>query len=98
MTREVSFSVNDALVALDYFIQGFIDHTVGGMLAGLESTGEIKTLDISIEGDEVKISLNSTLVPTNPFVSKIIKNTIVGLLSSLKGVGETNKIDIAIRR
>ena len=98
MTREVSLFVNDAPVALDYFVQGFIDHSLGGMLAALEGTGEIKTLDVTIEGDKVTINLNNTLVPTNPFVNKIIKNTIVGMLSSLRGVDEINKVKIDIKR
>ena len=98
MTREVSFSVNDAPVSLDYFVQGFIEHTVSGMVAALEGTGEIEALDISIEGDEVKINLNNALVPTKTFVNKIIKSTLAGLASSLKGVGEIDKMNITIRR
>jgi len=98
MTRQVSLLVNDAPIALDYFVRGFIDHTIGGMLAALEGTGEIEILDISIEDDEVKINLNNAPVPANRFVSKIIRNTIVGMVSSLKGVSETNRINISIRR
>ena len=79
-------------------VQGFIDHTTSGMIAGLEGTGEIKSLDISIEGDSVTINLNDALVPINPFVNKIIRNTIVGMLSTLKGVGEVNKAEISIRK
>ena len=98
MTREVSLFVNDAPIALDYFVLGFIDHTLGGMLAALEGTGEIETLDVTIEGDEVNINLNNALVPTNPFVNKIIKSTIAGMLSPLRGVDEINKVRIDIRR
>jgi len=98
MTRELSLLVNDAPIALDYFVQGFIDHTLGGILAALEGTGEIKTLDVAIEGDEVTINLNNTVVPINPFVNKIIRNTIVGMVSSLKGVSQINKMNISLRR
>ncbi len=97
-SRQVSLSVNDAPIETDYFVQGFIDHTLGGILAALEGTGEIEILDVSIEGDEVKINLNNALVPTNPFASKIIRNTIVGMVSSLKGVNEINKVKISISR
>ena len=98
MTRQVSLSLNDQPVELDYFVQGFIDHTIGGMLATLKGTGEIKDLDISIEGDEITINLNSAAVPTNPFVSKIITNTIMGMVSSLKGAGEIRSVKITIER
>ena len=98
MTREVSLFVNDVPIDLDYFVLGFIDHTLGGMLAALEGTGEIKTLDVAIEGDKVTINLNNAPVPTNLFVNKIIKSTIVGMLSPLRGVDEINKVKIAIRR
>ena len=97
-SRQVSLSVNDAPIEIDYFVQGFIDHTVGGILAALEGTGEIESLALSIEGDKVTINLNDAMVPINPFVNKIIRNTIVGMVSSLKGVSEVNRMNISIRR
>jgi len=98
MTREVSLLVNGIPVSLEYFVQGFIDQTVGGMLATLEGTGEIEDVNIAIEGNAVNISLNNAQVPLNPFVSKIIKNTIIGMLSSLKGVGEIKTLNMSIKR
>ena len=68
------------------------------MLAGLEGTGEIETLDISIEGDEVGINLNNATVPINLFTSKIVRNTIVGMISPLKGVGQIDRVNISTRR
>ena len=97
-TREINLSVNDVAIALDYFVQRFIDHVVSGMLAGLKGTGEMKSVDISIEGDEVTINLNNDVLPVNSFASKIIRNTVVGMVSSLKGVDEINRINISIRR
>ena len=98
MTKEVSLAVNEIPIQLDYFVQEFIDHVLSGMIAALEGTGEIKTLVVSIEGDNVIIKLNNELVPINLFASKIIKSTIVGMLSPLKGVGEINRIDLSIRK
>ena len=98
MTRELRLSVNDVPIETDYFVEGFIDHVMGGIVASLEGTGEIKNLDVSIEGDRVNINLNNALVPTNYFVNKIIKNTVVGMVSSLKGVDEIHKIRISIIR
>jgi len=97
-SRQVSLSVNDTPIGLDYFVQGFIEHTISGMLAALEGTGEIENLDVSIEGDKVTINLNNAVVPINPFVNKIIRNTIVGMVSSLKGVSEINRINVNVRR
>jgi len=97
-SRQVSLSVNNTPIELDYFVQGFIDHTIEGMLAALEGVGEIKSLALSIDEDKVTVNLNNALVPTNLFVSKIIRNTIAGMLSSLKGVSEINKVKIGIIR
>ena len=98
MTREVKLLVNDQPVEIDYFVQGFIDHTTGGVLAGLEGVGRIESATVSIEGDEVTINLNNALLQINPFVSKIIKNTIVGMVSSLKRVSNVDKVKISIKR
>ena len=97
-TRQISLSVNDVPIEIDYFVQGFIDHIMGGILVSLEGTGEIKTLDVSTEGDEVRINLNGAVVPTNPFVNRIIRNTVAGMVSSLKGVSEISSMRISIRR
>jgi hypothetical protein len=97
-SRQVSLSVNDAPVELDYFVQGFIDHVMGGMIAALRGTGEIESLDVSILGDTVTIDLNNAAVPTNPFVNTITRNTIVGMVSSLKGVVDIDRIQLSIRR
>jgi hypothetical protein len=98
MSRSVSLSVNKAPVELDYFVQSFIDHTVGGMLEALEGTVEIKTLDIVLEEDKVSISLNGASVPLNRFVNAFVRNTVVGMVSSLKGVGEVDSLRLGIRR
>ena len=98
MTRRVSLLANDQPVDLDYFVEGFIDLTTGGMVAALKDTDEIKTLEVTIEGDKVNINLNDTAVPINDFVSQIFKSTIEGMVSSLKGVDEISKLRINIIR
>ena len=97
-SKKVSLSINGSPVEIDYFVQGFIDHTIGGMLAGLKSTGDIKNLDIAIDGDKVKINLNDNNIPLNPFPSNIVRSTILGMVSSLKGVKEITKVNISIKR
>ncbi len=98
MTRQISLLVNDVPVALDYFVAGFIDHTTGGMIAALEGTGEIKTLELSIDGDKVSINLNHAVVSVKTFVTKIIRSTVAGMVSSLKGVSDTSRLKINIQR
>ena len=98
MTREINLSINGVPVDLNDFAQGFIDSTLGGMLAPLNGIGEVKSLDISIENDTIIIYLNGTQVPTNLFVSNVFKNTIVGMVSSLKGVGEVKKVALNIKK
>ena len=99
MARQISLSVNDSPIPVDYFVEGFIDHVVGGMLAALEGTGEIETLDLSIEEDgQVIIILNNDRVPIKPFVIEIIRSTIVGMVSPLKGVSGVKTLKLAITR
>lgn len=99
MTEKVSLAVNGAPIQLDYFVEKFIDQTVGGMVAALEGAGRIGKLDLSIgEGGAVTVNLNNAQVPVNPFVTKIFRNTIVGLVSTLKGVSEVKTLQLTIAR
>ena len=97
-STKVNLSVNDVPIELDYFVQGFLDHVLGGMVAALKESGEIKSLDVSILGDTVTINLNSAVVLINPFVNRITRNTIVGMVSSLKGVSSIDRVNISVRR
>jgi len=97
MTVNLSLTVNDAPIKTDYFVAGFIDHTVSGMMEALKGTGKVKNLSLIIEGDSVVINLNGVTVPTNVFTSKIIKNTTIGMVLDLKGVnGAIKKLSIVI--
>ena len=95
---QVSLSVNDATIALDNFVEGYIDHVVGGILASLKGTGEIKSVALTIEADQVSIVLNTAAVPLNPFVTRIIRNTMVGVVSSLQGVSKIERMQVSINR
>ncbi len=96
-SRQVILYINDLPIALDEFVEGFIDHVVAGILAALRGTGELESLALSIEGEKVAINLNNAAVPLSFFASEIIRNTIVGMVSPLKGVSEINKLDLSIR-
>ncbi len=99
MTRQISLSVNDDPITLDYFVAGFLDHTAGGRVAALEGTGDIGTVSLSIDdGGQVAVNLNNAQGPLNIFASKIIRNTMVGMVSTLKGVGEIKTLELSITR
>jgi hypothetical protein len=101
MTKQITLMVNELPINLDYFVQGFIDHTSTGMVMGLEGTpkakDQIENLDILIDGEKVNVNLNSNPVPTNAFASKIIKSTILGMIAPLKGVGNPDRIEIHMK-
>jgi hypothetical protein len=101
MTKHISLAVNDKPIELDYFVQGFIDHTTRGVLAGLEGTEgfeEIEDAQVSVRGETVEINVNNRAIPTNPFVSGIIKKTLAGMVSSLKGVTTTDTFSISVKK
>ena len=100
-SREVRLFVNDAPIELDQFVRGYIDHVEEGILASLKDTGEIRDVDLSIEGARVSIVLNGAIVPLNPFATRIIRATIAGMVSALKGVRGDRAIErmgVSIKR
>jgi hypothetical protein len=97
-SRDLTLSVNGADIQLDYFVQGFIDHVVSGMLAALENTGQIKSLELTISGEKVSVNLNGEEVPLNFFVNKVIRNTLTGIVTSLKGIDRVEKLELHIAK
>jgi hypothetical protein len=97
-SKQVNLYVNDMPIEIDFFVQGFVDRVVSGILSALKGTCRIKNLDLSVEGDKVNINLNGSVVPTNTFVNKITRSTIAGMVSALKGVSDTRRIHIIISR
>ena len=98
MTVNLILTVNDVPIRTDYFVAGFIDHTVSGMIEALEGTGKLKNLNLIINGDTVVINLNGVPVPTNAFASKIIRATTIGMVSTLKGVNDIKKLSIVLSK
>jgi hypothetical protein len=100
MTKHIKLMVNGNRIDTDYFIEGFLDHTVNGMVMSLEGTPknrkQIQTIDVNVSSEQVKILVNSLAVPANPFVSKLFRNTISGMISTLKGVVDPREIEIHI--
>ncbi len=95
---ELSLNVNGEGIPLDYFVQGFIDRVITGILETLRGTGPINNLSLAINGEEVRVNLNNDPVAINRFVNKIIRNTVIGMVSSLKGVGQIDNLEIRITK
>lgn len=99
MTKQISLTVNDNPIQLDYFVAAFVDHTSGGMIESLENTEAIKTLNLTIDGDMVTMVLNDKPVEINKFVMKIVKSTTSGMVAPLKGVTlPVKKLALSIAR
>jgi hypothetical protein len=97
-SREVSLIVNDTPIALNDFVQNYIDHVVSAILASLRGTAEIEGIELAIEGDQVSVVLNHAAVHLNPFVTRIIRSTMLGMVSSLKGVSDITRIRVNIKK
>jgi len=97
-TRKITLDVNDRQIELDYFVQRYIDHVVGGIVGSLQGTGELRTLDIIFDEDRIILTVNDKDIGMNPFVQNIIRNTITGMISSLKGVDSIINVHISIIR
>jgi uncharacterized membrane protein len=98
MTVNINLIVNDVPIKTDYFVAGFIDHTISGMIEALEGTGKIRNLNLSINEDRVTINLNGAPIPINAFTSKIIKGTTIGMVSTLKGVNDVKRLDLILSK
>ena len=98
MTSKISLSVNEMPINLDYFVESYLEHVVGGIIGSLHDTGEIETLQLNIDNEgQVDINLNNADVPLKYFPVEIIKSTIFGMIAPLKGVeGEINRVEITI--
>jgi hypothetical protein len=98
MTKRISLSVNNNPIEMDYFVQRFVDHTVGGIVSSLEGVGDVRDIEVKINGNNVSVSVNAGDVPLNDFVAAIVCNTVRGMVSSLKGVESSEEIRIGIQR
>jgi hypothetical protein len=100
VTRKIDLSVNDKPIKLDYFVAGYVDHVVGGIIASLKDTREVKTLELTIDNEgEVEIILNGADVPLTPFPVEIIRSTVMGMVATLKGVDKgADRLELKISR
>jgi hypothetical protein len=94
MAKNVTLSVNNVAINLDYFVSKYIESVVGGILASLHDTGEIDTLKLTIDNEgQVSITLNNSDVPLKYFPIDIIRSTVLGMITPLKGVESIEDIN-----
>jgi hypothetical protein len=100
VTREINLAVNNVPVKLDYFVAGYIDHVIGGIVASLKDTGDITTLELTIDNEgQVALVLNGAEVQLSFFPTEIIKSTVEGMVRPLKGVtGGIDSLELKITR
>jgi hypothetical protein len=98
VARSVKLSVNNIPIDLDYFVEEYIEHIVGGIVASLRDTGDIDNLELTFDSDgQVKLYLNNADVPLKYFPMEIIKSTLEGMVLPLKGVESViNTLEIEI--
>jgi large-conductance mechanosensitive channel len=97
-SRELTLNINGADIKLDYFVQGFIDHVISGMVTALEDTAQIKTLQLTIGDEDVAMNVNGAVIPLNNFVRTVVRNTVLGMVSSLKGIDRVEKLKLHIAK
>ena len=100
MANDVSLTVNNVPINLDYFVSEYIESVAGGIIASLHDTGEIDDLCLTIDNQgQVAITLNNSDIPLKAFPMEIIKGTLEGMVTTLKGVdGVINTLEITIRK
>ena len=100
MADNVSLTVNNMPINLDYFVSEYIKCVVGGIIASLHDTGEIEDLSLALDnGGQVAITLNNSDIPLKPFPMEIIMATLEGIVATLKGVdGVINSLEITIKK
>ena len=98
MAKKVNLSVNDVPINLDYFVESYLEHVVGGIVGSLHDTGDIETLELDVDNEgQVFINLNNADVPLKYFPVEIIRSTIMGMIAPLKGVeGEVDRVSLTI--
>ena len=93
---KVSLSINDSPVPIAGFVQVFIRSVVTGMLSTLKGVDEMRSIDLSFNGDDVVINVNGAVVPSNDFVNEFVRNTVIGMVTSLKGVEQVDRLQVSI--
>lgn len=99
MTRQVSLTVNDVPIQLDYYVEEVVYHVVSALVRSLRDTGDIHDLVMKAGEGDVEITLNGEPVSLKEFPRLIIKSTLDGMVFHLKGVnGPVEKLTAIIKQ
>ncbi len=99
MTRQVSLTVNDVPIQLDYYVEEVVYHVVSALVRSLRDTGDIHDLVMKAGEGNVEITLNGEPVSLKEFPRLIIKSTLDGMVFHLKGVnGPVEKLTAIIKQ
>jgi len=99
MTRQVSLTVNDVQIQLDYYVEEVVYHVVSALVRSLRDTGDIHDLVMKAGEGNVEITLNGEPVSLKEFPRLIIKSTLDGMVFHLKGVnGPVEKLTAIIKQ
>lgn len=97
MARKVNLSVNGNNIELNPFVESYVYHVAGGIIASLKGTEAVKKLELAIENGDAKITLNGKDIPLNVFATDIIINTMSGMVTNFKGVeGKMKSLQLKI--
>lgn len=86
MTRQVTLTVNDIQIKLDYYVEEFVYHIISAIVGSLRDTGEIRDLVLRVDNGHIEIILNGAPVSLKEFPMLIITSTLDGMTRHLKGV------------
>jgi hypothetical protein len=99
MAAKTSLKVNGNVIEMNPFVEAYVYHLSGGIVASLKDTGAVKKLLLEIKDtNDVKMTLNGKDVPLNFFVTEIVRNTLAGMVATLKGAeGKLKTLEIKIQ-
>ena len=90
--------VNGTAIQMNQFVEQFLSGTVVGGISSLKGVGDVKTLEVYQERDEVKVSVNNQDLALTPFPKELISSTLTGLVAPLKNVDKVEKIHVVVNK
>jgi len=99
MTRQVTLTVNNNPVQLDFYVGEVVYHITAGIVGSLQNTGDIKDLELTADSGRVTIVLNGEGVSLKEFPMLIITSILEGMVKPLKGAtSPVKRVVITIRQ
>ncbi|MDY6836241.1 MAG: hypothetical protein SVY53_15715 [Chloroflexota bacterium] len=90
--------VNGTEIQMNQFVEAFICGTIVGGISTLKGVGDIQSLDVYQERDEVSVNVNNQDLALTPFPKELISGTLLGLVSPLKNVERVEKVHVIVNK